>query len=380
MDSERPWHRLDTDESIPSSDKRWYSFALVGSKKNAKPGDEIDISRHYDGESHYYKGRRYQNPTPEAVGRSLPIQNSNTVTQRDPVGRITQMPQDLARYVSPTHARSFHLMVQATKKASREPQGEWRRTSLQGAGPTIIKVSVWAIGHLGDPLPTKRQDLALMAARVLVLVPPMIVLMLFEFVPTELVSTNSGLVSGQYPIFFGRSWDYPKYPRNAIDSEPEVATPVRWGDSQTKRAAANDHELRVKLYKGAAYDVSGNSDRLIHPRQLIIMKEDGQWELSPGTSQPYIVVSYAYNHFPEELWQQVINIAENMAYQAGVEAYWIDFLCRAEEQPQLTYDVHSLCDVFRGARQVYAAVPNLQLESKQYWGSRMWCLPEARKV
>ena len=369
MDPESAPIRFDTYDSISSSgqpsSKAWYSLTSMSLKKSATPGVEIDISRHYDGQMHYYKGHRYQNPTAEAVGHRLPIQSSTTVTHRDPVGRITQMPEDLARYVSPTHARAFHLMVQATSKASREPQGEWRRTSLQGAGPTIIKVSVWAIGHLGDPWPTKRLDLALMAGRVLVLVPPMIFLMLLELVPTELVSTTSGRVSIQYPTFFGRSWNYPKYSRNAIDSKPGVAKTVLW--------------IARKETKAAAYDVSGNSDRLIRPRQLMRMQRDGQWKLSPGTFEPYIVVSYASQDFPGDQKDEVAKIAENMACHAGVRAYWIDFKCMVKEQPQYTYDIHSLCDVFRGARQVYAALPNLELESMQTWGSRMWCLPEARK-
>ena len=365
MDPESASSHFNTEDSTPlsgqPSSKGWYPLNFLPLKKGATHSGQIDISRHYDGQLHYSRGHRYQNPTPEAVGRRLP-QTSTTVTHRDPVGRITQMPEDLARYVSPTHARAFHLMVQATSKVSREPQGEWRRTCLQGAGPTIIKFSVWAIGHLGDRWPTKRLDLALMAGRVLVLVPPMIFLMLLELLPTELVSTTSGRVSIQYPTFFGRSWNYPKYSRNAIDSRPEVATTVVWTDPKEKETAV--------------HDVSGNSDRLIRPRQLMSMQNDGQWKLSPGTAQPYIVVSYASKDLSK---QQVARIAVNMAHHAGVRAYWIDFMCRAKEQPQLTYDVHSLCDVFRGARQVYAAVPNLELGHMQSWGSRMWCLPEARK-
>lgn len=49
----------------------------------------------------------------------------------------------------------------------------------------------------------------------------------------------------------------------------------------------------------------------------------------------------------------------------------------AKTGPELSEDVHRICDVFREARQVFVVLPDLGLKTKQQWGSRVWTLTEA---
>jgi hypothetical protein len=365
----------------------------------SQEGRRVDISRHYDGLRHFYKGHTYRNPTPEVVGRQFPIPESETVTHRDFLGRITEQPKDLARYISSTYAKPFHIIVQATPKAFKEPQGEWRRTSLKGYSNTLLRLSVWAVGDLGDPLPKGSTELTLMWLKVLLVLPAEMILLPFPF--------KRGRISEMYPTFFSRSWDYPKYARNILDANPEFARKalstdpnerptVRW--SGRRGGAANHldpseetngsvlegaHGIPDVSSRGALYEISGDTQRVLIPRKLMIKQEDGHWKLSDGTCLPYVVLSYVGSHFSVDEKTtsnpQIEQMAEDMAARSGVRAYWVDFRCRAQKQPELTDDVHRICDVFRGARQVYVVLPNLSLECKRVWGSRMWCLPEARK-
>ena len=109
---------------------------------------------------------------------------------------------------------------------------------------------------------------------------------------------------------------------------------------------------------------------------MVILKNK-RWILCDGTDQPYIVISYASQHFRSN--KTVESLAKVLAIEAGVEAYWFDRECRAQTQPDLTDDIHRICDVFRGARQLCVVLPDLSLETKRFWGGRMWCLPEARE-
>ena len=323
----------------------------------------VDIQQHYDGSFGFSKWVGYRNPTRAARTEPNAELRSSTVPHRDFLGRITRMPQDLARYVSPTYAKIFYLIVQATPRAYGENQGEWRRRKLIGNANTLIRVAVWTVGDLNDPLPKDRTEQALLALRVLLVLPAMMCLMPIPIGP--------GRRTYEYPVFFGRSWDYPKYPRNLLDGYPSQIQQVHW--------------------ENHIYNVSGNHDRLLQPVRLMVKQSNNRWKLvrtdlgqSPAEAEPYIVISYASRQFHEDQRgdtnQRLERLAEEMAGREGVSAYWIDYKCIARTQPELSEDIHRICDVFRGAKQVYAAVPDDTLASKQFWGSRMWCLPEARRL
>lgn len=315
----------------------------------------VTVSRHYDGQYHRSKGNRYLSPTLEVASNAAAIPSSETFYyHRDFLGRITHRPRDLARYISPTYGKPFRICVQATTEAFQYPQGEWRRVRLRGRGNRLLRLCVWAVGDGGE-LPTEPKFFAFMILRVLLIAPAQLILLPFDF-------QGGPVIKDMYPSFPSRSWDYPKYARNPLDASPIPKPKVKWGKGGEE---------------AADYHVVGEQERLLKPRQLVILK-DKVWTLSEGTDQPYIVISYANHHFKNNE-AKLESLAEKLASEAGVKAYWADFKCRAKEQPGLTDDVHRICDVFRGARQVCVVLPDLETETKQFWGSRMWCLPEARK-
>ena len=315
----------------------------------AAQGTFVNVNHHFDGERHWNKGHRYLNPTHHGVGLTGPLPPSEKTHHRDILGRITQRPRDLLRYISPTYGKPAHLIVQAAPQAYRSPQGGWRRVKLKGTAPTLLRLSIWALGD-GESSPDDVGEIMWIIGKVILAIPAQLCVVAWPF-------TRSRVMRGMYPGFPSRSWDYPKYARNSLDASPCAQTSVSWN--------------------GAIYDVTGEQTRLIQPRQLMINYE-GTWTLSPGTSQPYIVISYTTKHFKADAAGRgvVEKIAEQMAREAGVDAYWLDYKCRAAGQPMLTDDVHRLCDVFRGARQVCVVLPDLTLEKKREWGCRMWTLTE----
>ena len=242
------------------------------------------------------------------------------------------------------------MIVQSTPQAFGSPQGDWRRVQISGTAPTLLRLSVWAIGD-GTKSNNNPEDILLLIGKIIVAIPLQFIVLTWAF-------TRSRGMTSSYPAFPSRSWDYPKYARNSLDSSPLDATHVTW--------------------KGAVYEVAGDQGRLLGPRQLMI-HQDGKWALAPGTPQPYIVISYTARQFKTDalgVVGVVEKLAEEMARQAGVSAYWLDYRCRASQQPQLTDDVHRICDVFRGARQVCVVLPELSDLCKQQWGQSMWTLPE----
>ncbi|KAL8732003.1 MAG: hypothetical protein Q9181_004103 [Wetmoreana brouardii] len=228
-------------------------------------GSVIDISRHYDGSTHFYKGRMYTNPTIEAVGKPNPVPPAEAYLHRDYLGRVTHKPHGLARYISPTYAEPYHMIVQATETRP-ERQGEWRRASLKGHAKTILRLSVWAVGDLRDPRPRLYEELTLMWLKVLLILPAEIILcFLAPF-------SRTGRISDSYPIFFSRSWDYPTYPRNILDASPEYAPPLPNKDLTGNPPAATEdpHGEANALAVEAHYDRLGYLERLLKLRKLMI--------------------------------------------------------------------------------------------------------------
>src|SRR2546423_4587590 len=95
---------------------------------------------------------------------------------------------------------------------------------------------------------------------------------------------------------------------------------------------------------------------------------------------PYIFVSYTREHFDpsnSESGQALFEIAQWMTSEAGLQAYWLDDCITQERCAEKTDDIHRICDVIRGARQVVVALPNLNPATLANWGNRMWTLSEA---
>jgi hypothetical protein len=103
----------------------------------------------------------------------------------------------------------------------------------------------------------------------------------------------------------------------------------------------------------------GEEYRQKKPRQLVVY-QNRFWGVVSGSDEAYIFISYAALHFKEAgALARLEKMAENMAKEAGVSAYWLDCKCIAKKQPDLTIDIHAIYGVVRGARQVCVVLPNL---------------------
>ncbi|MCJ1356578.1 MAG: hypothetical protein MMC33_006573 [Icmadophila ericetorum] len=255
----------------------------------------MDITKQFDGDYHWYEGRHYKNPTPQDVGAQGPLPPSELTHHRDILGRITQRAKDVLRYISPTDAKPSHMLVQATPQAFRSPQGDWRRSRLRGTAPSLILLSVWALGGGEDP-PADYQEILWIAGKFIVCIPLQLCRLSWPF-------TRSRTRSFFYPGFPSRSWDYPKYARSSLDASPMAISTVE--------------------FDKATFNIVGEQERLLVPRQMII-KMGGKWVLTEGTSQPYIIISYTSLQFRKvdaPALNRLREIAEKMADEEKVEAY-----------------------------------------------------------
>jgi hypothetical protein len=195
-----------------------------------------------------------------------------------------------------------------------------------------------------------------------------------------------------YPAFPNRCYEYPKHALNRLDAAPDAATHV-FGVQKDKKKDIDDTQ---NLYK-----VVGEQNRLLRPRALMVYRDNG-WKLVKEEAESYfnydglyIFISFAVTSFEEDikpppkstpvnpepkmkkLNKEYLNMrARKLAEKLGVGAYWIDYECRSENQPELTDDVHRFCDVIRGAHQVCVILPDSLRTSLVSFGSRLWCLPE----
>ena len=259
------------------------------------------------------------------------------------------------KHISPTHGIPVRMIVQATKHALESSQSHYHRVPVKSNAPMPLKLSSWTLGD-GGINPSDITGVATTLWRVAIATPLYFIILLWPFYPEQPVMTH-------YSKFPSKSQDYPKYASNKFDASPNAVSSVEWNE--------------------AVYDVAGEQKRLILPRQLVVKpidgaEKDGRWILSKKTARPYIVISYTAIHMNDTTFsfEIVERLAERMAKVAGVDAYWVDYKCRAKENPELTDDIHRICDVFRGASQVVVLLPDLSDRCQKEWGERMWTLTE----
>ncbi|KAI9870079.1 MAG: hypothetical protein M1830_004712, partial [Pleopsidium flavum] len=310
---------------------------------------------------HYLQQTFHNGHKLEEIG----LDNQLEYRHRDYYGRITYKKKDVLRYISPTECDAKHLIVQATPDVCKnQPAGDWRRVKIGGKVPIVLRLSEWALAPSNRGITHQRHFLGVlnMCLRVVLVTPALLILL---SLPIEKAWVDSDFQESytDFPNYF---WDYPKYARNSLDMEPAPEyRPVKPNDRQELQ------NLSSKV-------------RLLRPRQLVVLR-DSQWVLdsNPSRRLPYIFISYTNEHFhtdtSEDGRQSIEQIAQAKAQEAGLQAYWLDFRCRAptSDPDLLTADVHRLCDVIRGARGICVILPDLSLASKRVWGSRMWTLPEA---
>lgn len=212
-------------------------------------------------------------------------------------------------YSSLADGKSGQLSVQATSAALKNPTEEWHQVELKGGGPKIVKLSVWALGDRLRPYSSKK-DLLLTIGRVAII---MIPLQPRLFVWPAILLRKAGVINTTLPFSSNDRSTYPELPSDSQDYHPKYAR---------NPLDANPSASAAVFSNGATYDISRQLDRRLVPR-LLMTKEDNIWKPSPGTPQPYIVISYTTEHFKTNTAEHglVEELAEKMATQAGVEAY-----------------------------------------------------------
>ena len=320
----------------------------------------------FSGKRYYDAGYWYRRPTREYIEKEFshgqPVLTDQTeYRHRDIYGRVTTQRKDVLQYISPSESLPRPLLVQATPEVFKsQPAGDWRRVKLSGKVPTVLKVSEWALS------PSYFKPFKV------VLVVPVILILLS--LPLEKVWDDSTF-DDSYTEFPNYTWDYPKHARNKLDMRPGFE---RNAENGSIKSDDKSQSLTNKV-------------RLLRPRLLVVFK-NGRWELTSETSRiPYVFISFTVSHFPsrkspiisddkvDSARQTIEELAQKRTLEANVEAYWVDFRCSApdEEKELHSADVHRMCDVIRGAENIFVILPDLSPASKLSWGARMWTLPEA---
>jgi hypothetical protein len=315
----------------------------------------VDVSAHFDGATHRHhaEGVTYFNPS--TANTEAGATSSQVYRHRDFINRITYRPKDVLRYISPLNAKPMRMLVQATDHALTQPSGDWRRVRIKGNAPVLLRLSTWT---LKDIINKKKTDpytariIGMVALKLLIAAPLQLVLVSFPM-------GSSGSKTSYDPLLT-RCWDYPKYARNQLDAQPLASTHV--------------------TYREQGFDFAGEHARQLKPRRLVVLRGD-EWFIEEDSSLPYVVISYTRDHFVPEnprSCQGLYRVAEKVTSDAGLRAYWLDHHCITQERcAERTDDIHRICDVIRGARQIAVAVPNLNLATLAQWGNRMWTLSEA---
>ncbi|KAJ9655086.1 hypothetical protein H2201_008884 [Coniosporium apollinis] len=354
---------MDANEEIPLTDL-----------SNAQEAKEIhldepliDINHHFDGGFHgLFFGPKFRNPTFSVKQqRHPPLDLEKGLYNRDILRRITWKPEDLERRIDPLEGKLCHFTVQASPDAYKEHQGPWRRTQIEDNASKRLRLAGWILGRRSFETGSGLDggQLAARAGRILL-----------ASIPLLFMSLGSFPISDSFSEFYhgvpARSWEYPKHVRNILDASPAAPREVPGWDHGTKRFDA--------------YDVTRQQERLLRPRELVV-KQNGAWvNVVQGKRKehvPYLFISYSNVHFytnsSQEKRAQIEEIAQLLTERHNLTAYWLDFRCRAQQQPELTDDIHRIADVIRGAQDVWVILPTYDRVTISQWGSRLWTLPEA---
>ncbi|KAH9208585.1 hypothetical protein DL95DRAFT_395080 [Leptodontidium sp. 2 PMI_412] len=319
--------------------------------------NEFSGKRGWNGHWFHRPFKQEQTPFDNAV--VLEADEKGRYLFRNQLGQVAHKYDDVATYLSPTHYSPRRLVVQATGYVftNQRASGDWRRTTIRGSVPTVLRVAEWALKPSNPGKDGKRSVLGRINTffRIIVVAFPLQILLVL---PTT-ASWESDEVQDFYKDFPGYHWKWPKHAINPLDMRPNKTST----------------DLAVK-------DVSSRK-RMLRPRQLIVLR-DGEWVLdnNPAKDISYLFISYANMHFDTDNSATGRHLIEQMAaystLKAGKTAYWLDYRCRAPEKGVLLdADVYRMCDVIRGCYQVVVMLKGDDNKLKQEWGSRMWTLPEA---
>lgn len=333
--------------------------------KNAKYGgsseiemQSVDVSEYFDGQRHinWRLGRiPFYNPRDLEGGPKYSELHYN----KDILGRQTLRPKDLQRYIDPDDGKPRRLIVQATDEVLAEGSGDWRRTKIRGHPPVMLRLSNWVLeGIFLKPEGHKNtaQEIAIAVGKVLVTCPLLACLVMTPMHPEVSVP----------PCYTGVpmvSWEYPRYARNKLDASPvAVKTKGRWKDAE----GIKHQEM---------FDFSAQHARRLKPSRLFV-RHGQSWRIEKNFHDlPYLMVSFTRVHFDPKN-EALHRRAAELTTEAGLVAYWVDICIKQNDGESFTSDIHTICDVVRGARQVIVVVKDMSKNSLKEWGRQMWTLPE----
>lgn len=320
----------------------------------------VDVSEHFDGQKHikWRHGKplhTFHNPHDLEGGPKYSELHYN----KDILGRETLRPKDLQRYIDPEDGKPRRLIVQATPEVLAEGSGDWRRTEIKGHAPFMLRLSNWVLKRIflkSEDQKSTAQDIAIVVGKVLLACPLLTCLVMF---PMNADIVFPPLYTSVPTVF----WDYPLYARNEIDASPAaVKTTRRWKD-----AKGIEHQ--------DIFDFSTQHARRLKPGYLVV-RHGQDWNIEENVKDlPYLMVSFTREHFNSES-EALYRRAAELTTEAGLVAYWIDFCIQDRSGQSLTSEIHTICDIVRGARQLVVVVKDMSSESLAKWGERMWTLPE----
>jgi hypothetical protein len=232
--------------------------------------------------------------------------------------------------------------------------------------------------------------------------------------------------NGFYDPIRYRYWGYSKVARNHREDRPDVSQQPALPETDAllgKRTESNhfaeasqhtasrpeQRQASKGLTQERIQELNDESDqdyddlpgRHLRPRYLCFLREDGgynvvkvkNWieEHGEEADLEYIFVSFTRKHFNTSEGKgrnDLVQIAEKAARQAGVPAFWLDFECMPKDvlgKEVFEEDVNRICDVVRGAHSLAVALCRPAGGKKanssttallRQWGSQLWTLPE----
>ncbi|KAE9376003.1 hypothetical protein N431DRAFT_333129, partial [Stipitochalara longipes BDJ] len=193
--------------------------------------------------------------------------------------------------------------------------------------------------------------------------------------------------NGYYDPVKYRFWGYPKKTRNLQEERPATLTGSTGVATNWKYDQLPAQHLRPR-YLCVLRDYMPAHEKYTGFNKVIVK----QWVSDfPDRALEYIVVSYTREHF---MTSDEKSLSKKAARDAGVPAFYIDFMCMDDETFQ--EDIHRICDVVRGAHSLVIALnepvnnrlrtvdrlkktSRIELDERSLlraWGARMWTVSE----
>ncbi|GAP91995.1 putative 3-hydroxyisobutyrate dehydrogenase protein [Rosellinia necatrix] len=289
-------------------------------------------------------------------GGSVTLNADGSYMFRDAFGQEHMKYSDVAVYLSPTTFRPRRLVVQSADYVLQNrlsAGGDWRRTAMNADVATALRLAEWAL----RPCPRSRiWSLIICPAK---LVSASLAIQVLLALPLT-SSWNDDPIAEKYTDFPGYHWQWPKHTINPLDKSPNSI--IKAADSETRPS---------------------NRTRIIRPRKLYVLQPDGNWKVvdNPPNNLQYVFISYAAGSFrvgDDKGHDLVRAMAREATLRANCTACWMDTDCIDQNNGyQKDADIYRMCDVIRGSKKVVVILPDDRAETRKFWGSRMWTLPEA---